>query len=275
MQSKTPSLASRVSRPAGFTLVELLVVIGIIAVLISILLPSLGRARESANRIACLSNLRQLGIAFVMYANDNEGYLPAAGRGAPWLAEDWVYWQTANNGFFPGTRDPAEALDIDSSRIGKYIGTVRPGSAVKSFNKKLMVCPSDDPMARAFPVNPYSFSYVMNWYMGCGNEYLAGNPEAAAKISQIVRSSEKVLLFEESPTTIDDGLGSPNFPGYTNLLCIRHDLRFVEPVRTSGVYYSVLPNPGGRGNVVHVDGSGDYIPRSEMHNDRYWKPKMP
>jgi prepilin-type N-terminal cleavage/methylation domain-containing protein/prepilin-type processing-associated H-X9-DG protein len=60
-------------RRRGFTLVELLVVIGIIAVLLSMLMPSLNKARRQAERLACAANLRQCGLVLMMYANDNKG----------------------------------------------------------------------------------------------------------------------------------------------------------------------------------------------------------
>src|SRR5688572_14076213 len=69
----------RAHRKHGFTLVELLVVIGIIAVLIAILLPALRKARQAAVTAACLSNLRQIGMAFHIYANDSKGWLPSPG----------------------------------------------------------------------------------------------------------------------------------------------------------------------------------------------------
>ena len=67
-----PAANSTETRRHAFTLVELLVVIGIIAILIGVLLPTLARARESANRAACLSNLRQIGQMFHLYANANK-----------------------------------------------------------------------------------------------------------------------------------------------------------------------------------------------------------
>src|SRR5688500_2871501 len=86
----------------AFTLVELLVVIGIIAVLIGIMLPVLSKARAQANRAECLSNIRQLGVAVLMYCNDNDGWFPtfaAAEDGLSYIhyPDDFIHWQANRN----------------------------------------------------------------------------------------------------------------------------------------------------------------------------------
>src|SRR3569623_3399840 len=92
--------APRVSRSrGGFTLVELLVVIGIIALLISILLPALSKARAQAQWAACMSNLKQLGSALMMYAQENKQSLPRpASNGGGEQYDDIIIWREATPG---------------------------------------------------------------------------------------------------------------------------------------------------------------------------------
>jgi prepilin-type N-terminal cleavage/methylation domain-containing protein len=93
----------------GFTLVELLIVLGIIVLLVSILLPAINRAREEARRVQCLSNMRQLTMAWLTYANANKGRIcgaeSQASRGRGLENDDpnhWVYAGTTGQQFIEG-----------------------------------------------------------------------------------------------------------------------------------------------------------------------------
>lgn len=81
-------------RPKAFTLVELLVVIGIIAVLIAILLPALNSARRQAKSISCMSNLRSVGQMMALYATSNKNQIPT---GVMYDRQDWGYWIFSNS----------------------------------------------------------------------------------------------------------------------------------------------------------------------------------
>ena len=100
----------------GFTLVELLVVIGIIALLIAILLPALNRARAAAQAVACASNQRQLLIGLRMYAEDNSGYYPPVYPKYDFAVT--VEGQTRSGANFAWWGEPVVGRDIGNRTAG-------------------------------------------------------------------------------------------------------------------------------------------------------------
>ncbi|MHC4444443.1 MAG: type II secretion system protein [Planctomycetota bacterium] len=113
------------SLPYGFTLIEILVVVAIIALLMAILIPSLSRAKEQAKQSVCLSNLHQHGLAFTAFAANHKGYLPIAARFKYALAEGEYYLKPG------GSRDWVQVNG--GALYPRYIGK----------NPELFYCPSN------------------------------------------------------------------------------------------------------------------------------------
>jgi len=226
----------------GFTLIELLVVVAIIALLIAILLPSLGKAREKAKLTVCLSNLRQLGLAAFMYQGENMGFFPGAGGSAS-RATDWVWWQAA--------RDPNQGMLVP------YMGG--------NFVKKVYICPSDPGTRSPASYTPYQYSYTAN----CNIFVTLGDTVIKPiRYGNIRSPSNKMELVDEDASSIDDACFAPQdwtASSKTNIISVYHDKMVTN---NSTLNY-------GKGAANFADGHSELLQRVDAMTAHYYDPLQP
>ncbi len=121
-----------IQRHDAFTLVELLVVIAIVAVLMGVLVPVLSSARVSARKVACLSNLRQIGMAIHMYSDDNHGNIPFGPKAPPFLSPADFYSSTG------------AVTSLISLRTGAPVGLGLLLESYLSSQPRVLFCPDPD-----------------------------------------------------------------------------------------------------------------------------------
>jgi prepilin-type N-terminal cleavage/methylation domain-containing protein/prepilin-type processing-associated H-X9-DG protein len=172
----------------GFTLIELLVVIAIIAILAAILFPVFARAREKARSTACLSNLRQLGLAVIQYSNDWDGGLPFVGSGESGDQNNWA-------GQPPGAGHP---IEVDKGSLWQYVK-----------DRGIYLCPSDKNMPPGDTRVPYPAQYPRGWPLSYAMNirlYDSWNKVPFNIDDRAIRRADLMLLFiHEWRETINDG----------------------------------------------------------------------
>src|SRR5688572_25178836 len=129
-------IGRRGSSARAFTLIELLVVIAIIAILASLLLPALAKAKDKGRQAFCINNLKQITLAFMSYIGDSNDIFPGAAAKLPTLPveEDWIYW----NGIDSRIKSTARR-EARNSPLAQAMG---------GFQTNLYRCPSDRDIKR-------------------------------------------------------------------------------------------------------------------------------
>ncbi|MCC6424032.1 MAG: DUF1559 domain-containing protein [Phycisphaerales bacterium] len=218
----------------AFTLVELLVVIGIIALLISILLPALNRARQAAYSVACQSNMRQIGQAMTMYQNANKGsfpmwdthmivtWYPNVFRIA-WARTLWNSNYLTNGKVFQCAAKPPNEVDLNSFPKD-YQNSGSPTSDVE-----------EGPFA--YPDYGYNYKYIGSslWILPHYNDPRDYEP---AKVWKVKQPTETIVLVDSLAKWVP-------WRGYY----------IVEPESVNAIYYGPdVRHPGPSVNVLWADG---------------------
>jgi len=185
-------------QPTGFTLIELLVVVGVIGVLASMLLPALSHPKEMAQGVACLNNMKQLQLAWQMYAHDNQDMIPALHS---WVTGIMTY---DNN---PDNTNIVKLLDNIPGGLGPYVRAA-----------PIYKCPADKSWVeiggqRFSRVRSYSMSAFMGEECGCVGDHFKVRFYFKTTDIREPPPSDVLVFVDEFEDSIRTGIFLPFLPG--------------------------------------------------------------
>jgi len=244
------------TKKKGFTLIELLVVIAIIALLLSILIPSLNRAKEAAKNLICKSNLKSLGAASLAYLSDNNGEFHGS------------FWNIYKEGVIS-----TGSCQWHNKLLSPWSTPANAGPLWGYFaSPKILTCPTFISIQKLWhyelyptctiPMDP-QYAFSQNNFLGIPktNELVNGKPRlnGVLRITEVSNPSKVLFWAEESTWPVEKPIGSGNFLN----TAVLNDTNFMarhptDPTGSKGdgiATYHGIPNEKARRN----DGQGDVL----------------